>query len=145
MTEGRSPVLPQVLPLRTALALGLAAAVSLGLARFSYALLLPPMRAELGWSYFTAGAMNTVNAAGYLAGALLAPTVLARWDARRVMLAGGTAAGLLLAAHGLAHSDAALFVLRALTGLASAAGFFVSAATSGSANGAGVISNNSPA
>lgn len=109
--------------LRTALALGLAAAVSLGLARFSYALLLPPMRAELGWNYFTAGAMNTVNAAGYLAGALLAPPVLARWDARRVMLAGGAAAGLLLITHGLVHSDAALFVLRALTGLASAAGF----------------------
>ena len=48
----------------TALALALGAAVSLGLARFSYALLLPPMRAELGWSYLTAGAMNTVNAAG---------------------------------------------------------------------------------
>ena len=109
--------------LRTALALGLAAAVSLGLARFSYALLLPPMRAELGWSYFTAGAMNTVNAAGYLAGALLAPQVLARWDARRVMLAGGCAAGVLLAAHGAVHSDAALFALRAFTGLASAAGF----------------------
>ena len=57
-------------PLLAALALALAAAVSLGLARFSYALLLPPMRADLGWSYFTAGAMNTVNAAGYLVGAL---------------------------------------------------------------------------
>ncbi len=109
--------------LRTALALGLAAAVSLGLARFSYALLLPPMRADLGWSYFTAGAMNTLNAAGYLAGALLAPPVLARWDARRVMLAGGVAAGVLLMAHGGVHSDMALFALRALTGLASAAGF----------------------
>ena len=28
-----------------------------------------PMRADLGWSYLTAGAMNTVNAAGYLVGA----------------------------------------------------------------------------
>ena len=44
--------------------------MSLGLARFSYALLLPPMRSDLGWSYLTAGAMNTVNAAGYLLGAL---------------------------------------------------------------------------
>ena len=51
----------------TALALG--SAVSLGLARFAYALLLPAMRVDLGWSYFTAGAMNTVNAAGYLVGA----------------------------------------------------------------------------
>ena len=66
----------------TALALALGAAISLGLARFSYALLLPPMRAELGWSYFTAGAMNTVNAMGYLVGALLLPRALARLDAR---------------------------------------------------------------
>jgi predicted MFS family arabinose efflux permease len=107
----------------SALALGLAAAVSLGLARFSYALLLPAMRADLGWSYFTAGAMNTVNAAGYLAGALLAPAVLRRFDARRVMLAGGWAAGVLLVLHGLVRSDAALFALRAATGLASAASF----------------------
>jgi len=110
-------------PLRAALALGLAAAVSLGLARFSYALLLPTMRADLGWSYFTGGAMNTVNAAGYLVGALLAPRALARWDARRVMLSGGLAAALLLAAHGLVRADAALYTLRLLLGVASAASF----------------------
>jgi predicted MFS family arabinose efflux permease len=107
----------------TAVALALAAAVSLGMARFSYALLLPPMRAELGWSYFTAGAMNTVNAAGYLLGALLAPLALRRIDARRVMLAGGVAAALLLALHGWARSDAALFALRGASGVASAASF----------------------
>jgi len=107
----------------TAAALALGTAVSLGLARFSYALLLPPMRAELGWSYTTAGAMNTVNAAGYLIGALLAPRWLARHDARALMLAGLFAAVLLLAAHGLASGDAALYALRGLTGLASAATF----------------------
>jgi len=56
-------------------ALALGSAVSLGLARFSYAFLLPAMRADLGWSYFTGGAMNTVNAAGYLLGAL----AVSRW------------------------------------------------------------------
>jgi predicted MFS family arabinose efflux permease len=110
-------------PLRSALALALAAAVSLGLARFSYALLLPPMRSDLAWSYTTAGAMNTVNAAGYLLGALLAPRWLARHDARRVMLAGGVAASVLLALHALVRDDAALFVLRGATGWASAASF----------------------
>jgi predicted MFS family arabinose efflux permease len=105
--------------LRGALALAFAAAVSLGLARLSYALLLPPMRADLGSSDFTAGAVNTVNAAGYLAGALLAPRVLRRVDARRWMLAGGLAAALLLALHAATRSDALL----ALTGVASAAGF----------------------
>lgn len=110
-------------PLLAAAALALAAAVSLGLARFSYALLLPPMRADLGWSYFTAGAMNTVNAGGYLVGALLAPPALRRFDARTVMLVGGALAALLLLAHGAARSDSVLFLLRGLTGVASAASF----------------------
>ncbi len=106
-----------------ALALALGAAVSLGLARFSYALLLPPMRADLGWSYFTAGAMNTVNAVGYLVGALLLPRLLARLDARSLFLAGGWGAALLLALHGFARSDPMLYALRGLTGVASAATF----------------------
>ena len=76
--------------LAVAAALALGSAVSLGLARFSYALLLPPMRADLGWSYFVAGAMNTVNAAGYLAGALAAPSAAAR--ARRARACSSPAA-----------------------------------------------------
>lgn len=106
-----------------ALALSLATAVSLGLARFSYALMLPPMRVDLGWSYLTAGAMNTANAAGYLLGALLVPVCLRHFDPRRMMLAGGAASGLLLAAHAAMRTDEALYALRALTGLSSAATF----------------------
>jgi predicted MFS family arabinose efflux permease len=108
---------------RAALGLALAAAVSLGMARFSYALLLPPMRQDLGWTYLTAGAMNTVNAAGYLAGALLMPRLLRRFDARAVLVAGGLGAALLMALHGATRSEAALFALRAATGMASAASF----------------------
>jgi MFS family permease len=106
-----------------AAALALVAAVSLGLARFSYALLLPPMRADLGWSYLTAGAMNTVNAVGYLAGAVLLPQALARFDARSVLLAGSAGAGLLLIGHGFVVGELALFLLRLLAGAASAAAF----------------------
>jgi predicted MFS family arabinose efflux permease len=102
------------------MALGLAAAVALGLARFAYALVLPAMRADLGWSYFTAGAMNTVNAAGYLGGALLAPRVFRRWDARRSLLAASALAAALLAAHGAVRTDVALYALRLATGAASA-------------------------
>jgi len=109
--------------LGSALALALAAAVSLGTARFAYALLLPPMRADLGWSYFTAGAMNTVNAAGYLVGALALPRLLRRVDARSVMLLGGGAAALLMALHGAARSEAWLLLCRASCGTASAASF----------------------
>jgi predicted MFS family arabinose efflux permease len=109
--------------LTAALGLALAAAVSLGSARFAYALLLPPMRADLVWSYFTAGAMNTVNAAGYLLGALALPWLLRRHDARAVMLCGGAAAAVLLALHGVVRAEAALFLLRAACGMASAASF----------------------
>ena len=121
MTASPTP-LPRT-PLLLAFALALAAAVSLGLARFSYALLLPPMRAELRWSYFTAGAMNTANAAGYLAGALLAARWFARHDALRVASAGGLATAAILAAHAFAAGDATLYALRTLAGVASAATF----------------------
>lgn len=131
--------------LGAAFALAFAAAVSLGLARFSYALLLPPMRADLGWSYLTAGAMNTANAAGYLVGALLLPRLLARLDARMVLLAGGFGAVPLLALHGLARADELLYALRFLAGVSSAASFVAGGvlaarlASSGTASRAGLV------
>lgn len=121
VTEGRGRAGPAWFVVAASLALG--AAVSLGLARFSYALLLPPMRADLGWTYLTAGAMNTVNAGGYLVGALLMPRALGGWPARSLLLGGSASAALLLAGHAIASSDAVLYVLRALTGVASAATF----------------------
>ena len=111
----------QVLLRAAALALG--AAVSLGLARFAYALLLPAMRADLGWSYFTAGAMNMVNAAGYLLGALLMPRWLRAGSPQVALVGGGLASAALLAAHGTVQTDAALYALRLATGVASAATF----------------------
>ena len=117
LLPGRRQILGQ------ALALALGAAVSLGLARFSYALLLGPMRADLGWSYFTAGAMNTANAAGYLLGALLMPGWMARHGPRSALVGGGLATAGLLALHGLVASDAGLALLRGLSGAASAATF----------------------
>ena len=52
--------------------LSLAPTVGLGIGRFAYSLVLPDMRDSLAWSYSAAGFMNTINAAGYLAGALVA-------------------------------------------------------------------------
>ena len=66
-TETSSPAPTHFLQshaIRLALALSLGAAISLGITRFAYGLLLPPMRADLGWSYTLAGAMNTGNALG---------------------------------------------------------------------------------
>ncbi len=118
-----NPPLSRLAILAHAAALALGPAVSLGLARFAYALLLPPMRADLGWSYFTAGAMNTVNAAGYLLGALAMPRAMARGGARVAFWGGGAATALLLAGHGFVRTDEALYALRLTSGVASAATF----------------------
>ena len=106
--------------IRIALALSLGAAVSLGMTRFSYGLLLPPMRTDLGWSYALAGAMNTSNAAGYLLGALLTPALLRRIDPTRVMLWGSLLASVLMAVSGLFTGTFAWLLLRLAAGAASA-------------------------
>lgn len=105
--------------LQAAFALALGSAVSLGLARFSYALLLPPMRADLQWSYALSGLMNAANAMGYLLGALSLPALSARLGARRLMLMGSALAALFLALHGVLRSDAALMLMRLASGVAS--------------------------
>ena len=112
---------PPALVVAAALALG--SAVSLGLARFSYALLLPAMRADLGWSYFTAGAMNTVNAAGYLLGALAVSRWLDRIGPRALFIGGMVATAVLLALHGAFIATGWLYLLRMATGVGSAATF----------------------
>ena len=101
----------------------MAAAVSLGMTRFAYALLLPPMRDDLLWSYTLAGAMNTFNAAGYLVGALLTPLVLRRLGAVRVLIGGAFAATVFMAMTGFLTDTAALLFQRFLAGVASAAVF----------------------
>lgn len=106
--------------LRLALALSLGAAVSLGITRFSYGLLLPPMRADLGWSYALAGGMNTANAAGYLLGAMLTPALMRRFGPVRLLVGGAVAASVFMAASGFFISAPALLLQRLLAGLASA-------------------------
>src|SRR5579883_2799288 len=66
-------------PARLILILSLAPTIGLGIGRFAYSLVLPDMRDTLGWSYSVAGFMNTVNAAGYLAGALAAAPLIRRF------------------------------------------------------------------
>ena len=110
-----------------AVALSLGAAVSLGLARFAYGLLLGPMRADLGWSY--------------LLGALAMPRLLARFGPRVALVGGGVGTAALLALHGVVISDAVLLLLRLASGAASAATFVAGglmAARLGSRPAAGV-------
>jgi len=106
-----------------ALALSVGAALSLGITRFAYGLLLPAMREDLAWSYTLAGAMNTVNAAGYLFGALLAPWALRRWDPVLLLSRGALAATVFMALSGFFTDASALLLQRLLAGVASASVF----------------------
>ncbi len=119
--ETTSAARPLGLPLLlNALLVSLAAAVGQGFARFAYALLLPPMRAELGWSYAQAGLANSANAAGYLAGALLVGPAVARWGAPRVIRLSLLAVSLSLVASGLLPAFAPLMLWRAISGVGGA-------------------------
>lgn len=70
-------------PARLILILSLAPTIGLGIGRFAYALVLPDMRESLHWSYSAAGFMNTINAVGYLAGALVASRLIRRYGLAR--------------------------------------------------------------
>lgn len=107
-------------PFLTALAISLGAAVSLGLSRFSYALLLPPMRGDLDWTYLLAGAMNTGNALGYFIGALMAPALMRRFGAHRILVAGALLAALFMLVSGFVTDTSMLMSQRILSGVASA-------------------------
>ncbi len=49
--------------------------VNVGLARFSYGIMLPSLRDDLGLDYATSGGLNAVHLLGYLLGTLVAPTL----------------------------------------------------------------------
>jgi predicted MFS family arabinose efflux permease len=101
----------------------MAAAVSLGMTRFAYALLLPPMREDLSWTYTLAGSMNTFNAVGYLIGALITPRMLSRWGAVHVLIGGAFVSSLLMALTGFFSETPILLLQRLLAGMVSAAVF----------------------
>lgn len=118
------PLAPlSISPLRSlwlAVALSMGAAISLGITRFAYALLLPPMREDLGWSYTLAGGMNTANALGYLLGALATPWLLRRAAPGAVLLVGAVMATVFMGLSGFFTQATPLLAQRLLAGGASA-------------------------
>ena len=53
-------------------------ALNVGLARFTYGVMLPSIRRDLGLDYLGSGNLNAVHLAGYLIGTLAAPSIIAR-------------------------------------------------------------------
>jgi len=101
-------------------ALSLGPAVANSFARFAYALLLPAMRAELSLNYSQAGSLNTANALGYLAGALLTMGYVSRLGNRRLFCVGMVVTVLALVGSGLAGGFIAQLCLRAVAGIGGA-------------------------
>lgn len=103
-----------------AFGLSLAMAVGNSLARFSYALVLPAMRNDLGWSYTEAGALNTINAVGYLIGAFVAVASIRRLGSKLPFIVGLWATAITVLATAFVRDFAAIAAVRTLTGIAAA-------------------------
>jgi predicted MFS family arabinose efflux permease len=114
---------PDLTPAWVIVGLAMGPAVALGLGRFAYALLLPPMRADLGWNFAQAGALNTANAAGYLIGAVVAAPVGRRMGDKRVFAISLLLTALAVGASGLTADFMALLALRVAAGFTGALGF----------------------
>ncbi len=118
-----APPSPPAHPARLILILSLAPTVGLGIGRFAYSLVLPDMRDALGWSYSAAGFMNTINAAGYLVGALMASRLIKRFGLSAAVRWGTLACVVSLALCALSGNFVVLSFARLLAGLGAAAGF----------------------
>jgi len=123
-----APDRPYAHPARLILVLSLTPTVGLGIGRFAYALVLPDMRDTLGWSYSAAGFMNTINAVGYLAGALIAAKLIKRFGLSAAVRWGTLACLLSLALCALSGNFILLSFARLLAGLGAAIAFVASGA-----------------
>jgi MFS family permease len=119
-----------------AFVLSLGTVVSNSFARFAYALVLPAMRDELGWNYSQSGVLNTANALGYLAGAVLTRALVNRVGNRALFMAGLPITALALLGTGLTTDFALLCTLRVLAGVGGAASFICGGALAANIFGA---------
>ena len=96
--------------------------LNVGLARFTYGVMLPSLRHDLGLDYFESGSLNAIHLAGYLIGTLIAPSLGRRMTAWRM----SRAAHLLVAAGAItcavAPSSATGFFILAVGRLATGIG-----------------------
>ena len=121
--KATAPPSPPAHPARLILILSLTPTVGLGIGRFAYSLVLPDMRDSLGWSYSAAGFMNTINAAGYLAGALMASRLIKRYGLSAAVRWGTLACIVSLVLCALSGNFVVLSFARLLAGVGAAVGF----------------------
>jgi predicted MFS family arabinose efflux permease len=95
-------------------------AAAMGIGRFAYTPLLPPLREALGWSVAQAGDVASANYLGYLVGALAASALAARHDRRALLLAAMGLSAATTAAGAWTATYPAWLAIRFLAGGASA-------------------------
>ncbi len=104
-----------------------AIALNVGLARFTYGVVLPSLRRDLGIDYLASGALNAVHLLGYLIGTLAAPALARRTSMPRLsvgahLLVAAGAAACALAPIETALGYPVLALGRLATGLGAGAG-----------------------
>ncbi len=115
-------------PLSLAFGGFLAMAAGIGIGRFVYTPILPPMVEAVPLTKSAAGLIASANFVGYLAGALLASWPGLPGTRRFWLLLGLATNALCLAAMGLTHSIALFMTLRLAAGVASAFALIFSSA-----------------
>lgn len=120
----RSAVHPVVI----ALCLSAGPVVALAFTRFAYTLLLPPMRADLGWSFAVAGGITASNAAGYLIGAATTGLAARRFGEFRCFAGGMAVSAVALLLTAVQSNYVWLNLIRAIGGYATAVVFIVGTA-----------------
>src|SRR5690625_184824 len=99
-------------------------AVTVGFARFGYALILPAMQSSLKLNYTQAGWLNTSNALGYLLGAVLTVILVKRLGNHRLFVAGLIVTTMALLLNGLTEHFLWLNIIRFIPCIAWARAFF---------------------
>ena len=94
-----------------------------GFARFAYGLLLPAMQVEMGWNYSQAGWLSTINALGYILGAILTMIMVRKIDSQKLFAFGLTTTSFVLTTTGLFPTIEMQYLLRFLAGLFGAISF----------------------
>lgn len=112
-------------PWLVVLGLSLGPAVSNGLARFAYGLILPAMQVDLSWTFTKAGWLNTTNAAGYLLGALVTFALIDSVGPRRIFSMGVVATPVALVGSAIFADLWLQSIFRIAAGVAGA-GIFIS-------------------
>ena len=105
------------------LGLVLGVTVTNGFARFSYGLMLPAIQAELNWNYMQAGWLGTINAIGYIVGAVFTMLLVQKFPSKYLFAAGLISTSVTLFLTGILVTIEFQFVLRFLAGLFGAISF----------------------